>query len=208
MDSEDIKMKQQHTMMGSVFMLILILVSINGIFAFAISSAYYSDNPLYMKAGETQDIFLTLQNLAGSEEVSVRAEITGGTEYVQLIDASDIYLVPVGEKTKVNMRVSAPLSAKKGDSFPVNILFTTVKSGEGGTLAIASSIGQGFTIVIGEERDFIVTPEQVETPSQEIESPLSSVIMYVVIGCVLVLIVLYFLKSSKKKANARKKFQR
>lgn len=202
-------MKQQNrtTLKLPVFFLSILFV-LHGVFAFAISSAYYQDNPLYMKAGETQDIFLTLQNLAGEDDVSVRAEITGGTEYVKLIDASDIYLVPVGEKTKVNLRVSAPISAKKGDSFPVNIIFTTVQSGQGGTLALASSIGQRFTFVIGEEKDFRVSPKPLETPKQENKSNLFLIIMSIVIGFVVILLIVYFLKSSKKKTNTRKKFQR
>ena len=202
-------MKQLNNIITRVFFFaVVILFASQSVFAFAISSAYYADNPLYLKAGETQDIFLTLQNLAGSEDVSVRAEITGGAEYSQLIDLSNVYLVPVGEKTKVNLRVSAPTSAKKGDSFPVNIIFTTVKGGEGGTLALASSIGQGFKVVIGEEKDFIGPPQQPHTPAQESKSRMPSLLIYGVIGLIFLLLIAYFLKYSARKNSSRKRFKR
>ena len=204
-------MEQINNYMKAALLLSIFILSVQSIFAFAISSAYYPDNPLYSRAGETQDVFMTLQNLAGSEDVHIRAVITKGNEYISLTDPSDVYLVPVGQKTKVNFRVTAPASAKKGDSFPVTIDFTTIKSGEGGTLAIASSIGQRFNIVIGEEKDFAPQPtqpvSQPELPRQEnkLNSPM---IFALVLGSlILIILILYFLKKSPKK-TAKRKLQR
>ena len=133
-------------------MVSLILFS-SSVFAFAVSSQYYGGNPLYLQPGESTEMFFTLQNLASEEDVRLQAEITDGANIIELTDASDIYDVRVGEKVKVNFMVTAPADAKKGDSFPVTIMFGTITSGEG-PIGLSGNIGKGFNVVIGEPSDF------------------------------------------------------
>src|SRR3989344_5269782 len=130
----------------------IILVS-TGILAFAVSSQYYNGNPLYLQPGESMEMFFTLQNLASEEGVRLQAAITEGENIIEVTDSSDIYNVPSGEKTKVNFIVTAPADAKKGDSFPITIMFGTITSGEG-PIGLSGNIGKGFNIVIGEPSDF------------------------------------------------------
>ena len=133
-------------------MVSLILFS-SSVFAFAVSSQYYEGNPMYLQPGESTEMFFTLQNLASEEDVRLQAEITDGANIIELTDASDIYDVRVGEKVKVNFMVTAPADAKKGDSFPVTIMFGTITSGEG-PIGLSGNIGKGFNVVIGEPSDF------------------------------------------------------
>jgi len=79
----------------------LILLS-NSILAFAVSSQYYGNNPLYLQPGESVEMFFTLQNLASTEDVRLQATVTEGEDIIELTDSSEIYDVPSGEKTKVN----------------------------------------------------------------------------------------------------------
>ncbi|MBI2043610.1 hypothetical protein HYT25_04445 [Candidatus Pacearchaeota archaeon] len=145
---------RQKTMYKEIFsvMIGVILISSN-VLAFAVSSQYYGNNPLYLQPGESMETFFTLQNLASSEDVRLQARITEGADIIEMTDSSDIYDVPAGEKTRVNFIVTAPASAKKGDSFPVTIMFGTITSGEG-PIALSGSIGKGFNLVIGAPSDF------------------------------------------------------
>ena len=145
---------KQNTNCKKVFLfLIAMILSVNSILAFAVSSRYYEDNPLYLQPGESTETFFTLQNLASPNDVSLQARIIKGEEIIELTDSSEIYYVPTGEKKIVNFIVAAPIDAKKGDVFPVTILFTTMTVGEG-PIALGGSVGKGFNLVIGEPSDF------------------------------------------------------
>lgn len=133
-------------------MIAVILVSSN-ILAFAVSSRYYERNPLYLQPGESTETFFTLQNLASEEDVHLQARIIAGEDVIELTDSSDIYVVPAGEKKRVNFIVTVPADAKKGDTFPITIMFGTITSGEG-PIALSGSIGKGFNVVIGNPEDF------------------------------------------------------
>ena|SRR3989338_2284342 len=174
----------------------IILVS-TGILAFAVSSQYYGNNPLYLQPGESTEIFFTLQNLASEEDVSLQATVTEGEDIIELTDSSEIYSVPSGEKTKVNFRVTAPADAKKGDNFPITIMFGTITSGEG-PIGLSGNIGKGFNLIVGEASDFD------ENGNLKINL---SWLVYTMIATAIAAVgaaVFYFVKkksSSKKRAN-------
>jgi len=137
--------------MKTINMLIIGIIFLTPyLMAFAVSSQYYDNNPLYMKPGESVETFFTLQNVAGETNITVKAEITDGKNIVELSDVSDIYIVPKGEKTRVNFKVMAPSDSKIGDKFPLTIMFKTVTSQGENPIALSSSIGKGFEVIIGE----------------------------------------------------------
>lgn len=147
----------QKTMCKKIFLIMMTMVLISSnILAFAVSSQYYGGNPgnpLYLQPGGSIETFFTLQNLAGTEDIRLHARITEGQDIIELTDSSDIYDVPLGEKTRVNFIVTAPAGAKKGDTFPVTIMFGAITSGEG-PIGLSGSIGKGFNVVIGDPSDF------------------------------------------------------
>ena len=83
-----------------LFLLTGILLS-SSIFAFAVSSQYYENNPMYLLPGETQDIKLMLQNHAGSEDVNVKVEVRDGGEIIELKELSDTFVIPKGDKIDI-----------------------------------------------------------------------------------------------------------
>lgn len=172
----------------------LILLSVYHVNAFAISSKYYEDNPLFVAPGDTKEVELTLQNLAGTEDVKVKAEVSRGTEVIELIDASDIYTIPVGGKITARFKVEMPKNAKVKDTYSIDIRFTTVTEGELGALGLGSSIIQRFDVIAGENSSIF---EEKPIPLYE----------YVAIGiaAVLILIILVILAKKKKKRKISKK---
>ena len=177
-----------------LIMTAVILISSN-VLAFAVSSQYYGGNPLYLQPGESTETFFTLQNLASTEDVRLQARITDGNDIIKLTDSSDIYDVPAGEKTKVNFIVTAPANAKKGDTFPVTIMFSTATGGEGGPIALSGNIGKGFDVAIGAPSDFEI---------KETKFPLT--ILYVITAIILAITTLIIIrkKLSKTKINKTK----
>ena len=96
----------------SIITLSLLCSIVPNVLAFAVSSQYYDTNPLYMQPGETVETFFTLQNLAGDRNVTIMARITYGEKIITLLDESDIYNVPLGEKKKVNFKITIPSDTK------------------------------------------------------------------------------------------------
>ena len=134
------------------FLATLILLS-SSILAFAVSSQYYEGNPLYLQPGEIREVKIMLQNHAGTEDVNVKAEIIEGQNIIQLNEPNDIFLVPKGEKIDVYFKINIPQDAKKGDIFPVTIMFASTTTSTG-SIGLSGSIGKGFNVVIGNPRDF------------------------------------------------------
>jgi len=146
---------KQKTILKEIFLVMVAIILISGnVLAFAVSSRYYEDNPLYLQPGESTETFFTLQNLAGTNDISLKAGIIVGENIVEITDNSDTYNVPLGEKAKVNLKITVPIDAKKGDMFPVTLMFTTIVTENEGPIALGGSVGKGFNVVIGEPSDF------------------------------------------------------
>lgn len=176
-----------------VMSLILIMSIISGssfVSAFGIGSAYYKENPLEISAGETKEIIFNLQNGPGPEDITARASITKGSE-IMTIDSNDIF-VPVGGSVDVKASVNIPIDAKIGDIYPVEIAFITVTKAGAGTFGFGSSVERSFNVVI--------VPTAEERARLAEQKPISSWIIYLIIGIVIIiLIILAILFRLKKK---------
>ncbi len=124
------------------------ILLINGIFAFAVTSLYWEEYPVTINPGEIKDIKIVLQNAAGAEDITVKGVIIKGSEIAQLIDESDIYTVPIGEKIDVNIRISVPKDVEINDRYDLELSFTTVTSEEAGTFVFGSAIDKIIPVVI------------------------------------------------------------
>ena len=186
------KMKQRNMIYKGILTIVatIILFSFN-INAFAVSSQYYGGNPMYLQPGETTNIKLMLQNQAGARDVIIKMSITEGSDVIEPVESNDVLTVPKGNKIDVNFIVTAPSSAKKGDTFPISIEFTTVTSSEG-PIALGGSIGKGFNLVIGEPSDFEV---------RETKFPLTA--LYVITAIILGIITLIIIRKKLSKNKSR-----
>lgn len=170
-----------------IFIAVLFVVLLtNNIIAFGIGAAYHKDNPLNMYPGETKEINFNLQNKAGSEPITVRPSIKTGSEFLKFKDDSDI-LVDVGGSIDITIIAFIPEEAKVGDSYPVEVEFTTVTSTATGPLGLSSSVGRIFNIIIVE------SPEDEKKPFE-----LKNSLIYIIIGILaLIIIAIIFLKKRK-----------
>ncbi len=163
--------------------------------AFAVSSTYWSENPLTLYPGETKDFSFTLQNLAGSEEVKLKAMITQSSEVVSIIDPTNIYSVPAGRKTSVNLRVVIPEGTSVGKVYPFEIVFTTVAETEQGAFGIGSSIKQSFNVEVVEKPK----PAEEVLPQEKPEEKISTWVTIGVVILILLVVIVIILKKRKKK---------
>lgn len=128
---------------------IFILLAANAL-AFAVSAKYHEGNPLFLEPGKSQEVKFTLQNLGGTEDVFIMAEILTGKTFLRFTDASDVYTVPAGGKATVNLIAEIPNNAEIKDAYRVDIRFTTATPNTPGSFILGSSIIQRFDIIVGE----------------------------------------------------------
>jgi hypothetical protein len=129
--------------------LIVTLFLVSHISAFAISAEYHEGNPLYILPGESKEVPFILQNLGGTSDVDIKLEIGTGKEFIKINDPSDIYIIPAGSRTSVNLTMSIPANAKLKEIYPVSLDFVTLSKSESGAFTLSSAISQRFNAIIG-----------------------------------------------------------
>ena len=180
--------------LGIGILLIGILV-MNSVLAFAVSSKYWEENPLTIGPGETEKAFIVLQNMAGTETVRARVTVMEGSDIATLDNPEMIYEIPVGERVNVNFTVTIPTESITGNAVsPIspggiyNVIFdvTTVNIQDAGSFGF----GAGMQKVI---------PISVVLPLEE-KTNLSPFMYYLIVGVLaLVIAVVGILIIRKKK---------
>ena len=159
-------------------MLILIIGSVS---AFAVSSAYWKENPIVIYPGQTKDIQVILQNMAGTEDILAKGTILD-SKIANITDEDDVYLVPLGGKTTVNIRLSIPEDAEIDETYDeLRVSFTTLATDTG-----------GFGFGSGVERIFPV--KVVKEPEPET----ASWIIYLAVGILVALLIVFFVLRKKR----------
>lgn len=189
--AKQIKQKMGMQKLGLVFMVLIILFS-GYVFAFGVGSAYHKDHPLEISPGETMEIIFNLQNGPGPDDITARGSVTKGSEIMEMVDSGNI-LVVVGGSVDVKVRVSMPSDAKIGDVYPVEISFTTITEGEAGAFGLGSSVGRGF--------DVIVVPTAEERARLAEQGVITSWIVYLIVGIVILIIILVIWFVPKKRKS-------
>jgi len=129
---------------------VIFLICMSSVSAFAISSPYWSGNSLTLNAGESTDVIMVLQNLAGTSDIQVKAVITEGSSLVKIADESSTYIIPAGGKTTVTLEATVPSNAETGQVYDVKIDFSEMKETGSGEFGLGTAIGQRFSIIVGE----------------------------------------------------------
>src|SRR3989344_7195538 len=105
----------------------IFLFSLSFVFAFGPSSPYWKDRPIYLNPGESLTFDITLQNLVGGEEVTLKAS-TNNNEIVLLPEGNPKeYIIPFGrDDIKVPVKISVPKSADIGTRYDIAVSFKQV----------------------------------------------------------------------------------
>jgi hypothetical protein len=178
--------------LGVWMLWVLVVLMCSFVSAFAVSSTYYGDNPFTAMPGESNDIVMTLQNLASDEDVKVRADISSGGEVISITDESNEYIIPGKGKVTVNLRVSVPEGAEVEYVYPVDIRFSTITERESGVFGLGSSIGKKFDVIV----EPIPVPEE---PSLAPAYGWGSTTVIIIVVVVVMLLIIWWLIRRKNK---------
>ena len=182
------KIKQRYNL--GIAILLISILSIPNVLAFAVSTAYWEGSPLKIMAGETKDIQVVLQNMAGGEDITVKAKISEGEDIARIIDASDIYKIPLGTKKEVNIQIKVPKDYKIGDIDAIKLSFTTLTTGAGGGFGFGSSIDKTIPVLIVNQKG-------------ETKEPINIwlVVLFLVILILIIGIIIVIIKKKNKSGN-------
>lgn len=119
-------------------------------YGFGVTSAYWDTNPLQLHPGEEKTVELELQNMAGGEDIALRAKITEGADIATILGDTDKYLVPFGRKdiiVKVLIKLSP--DAVPGEKKDVAVSFAQVADESSGEMIqMVSGVGKKIPILV------------------------------------------------------------
>lgn len=174
-----------------VAFVILFALKVNSV---GVSSEYFTENPLIMSPGETKDIQITLQNMVGSEDVTLKGSITQGQDIATITDTNSVYLIPFGQKDiKVNIKVSIPAETQIGSSKDIIVSFLTVTPGDTtGTIRMGMGIDKLIPVKVQ-----LKEQQNIKSPTQNYTGLIWGIIAIII----LVIIFLLLRKKQTKKSQ-------
>ena len=133
---------------GKGIMIILVIFLLASfVNAFGVASSYWKGNPVTISPGETKTISLGLQNMVGTEDVTLKAVLKEGAGIASVEEKT--YFVKAGTKnTEVPIRVSIPDNAEIDTPYLVTVSFQTVTSGDGAAVVIGTGIDTSFDVLV------------------------------------------------------------
>ena len=177
----------ENTKRGKKVIVMFVMLIMLSSFVVAFGVNYPGDvqqRQLNLFLGDEKELTFFVQ-LASGEGNTVNVEIKKGFEILTLTSPSTLS-VPTRTLTEVNFDLKVPSDARIGDTYPVEIAFTSAGSGTG-------------TVVIGNRITAIFDAEIVERPRLvEEKSSTALVLILLAIGVVILALIIYFLVRRKK----------
>ena len=181
---------------GIVWIITAILL-LESISAFAVSSEFWEQNPLNMYPGETKEVPVILQNLAGTEDASAKGLILEGSEIAEFLDDSDL-MIPLGQKKTVIVKITIPEEVAIGTNYNLKLSFSTTAGGQEGSVGFANNIERNIPIIVIEKTAEQIQQEEGITGKTIFETgPVPYVILILVV--VLIAVIVIFIKKKKQK---------
>lgn len=176
-----------------IIIILLSILSVNGVFALGISSPYWKSNPLKMYPGETREVSFVLAN-AIDEQTDAEAfvDLKESAGIAEIISKTE-YSIPPGEKDKVVLKISIPKEAQIGDSY--NVQFSVRPSPEEGTgnVQLEVEYNVDFPVVVVVESEITPQPE-----GPQIQNEKTNTIIITLIIIIIIIIALYLVLKRKK----------
>lgn len=120
------------------------------VYSLGVTTPYWDTKPLNMVPGQSIEVELLLQNMAGGDDVTLVGSVTQGADIALITDANKEYQVPFGEKNvPVHVRVTLPANASVHDKLRiVGVSFKQVTTKGGSMLQIGAGVGSSFPVII------------------------------------------------------------
>jgi len=127
------------------------------------------------------------------DPMNVKVTVIEGSEVIELLYNTDIFLVNPGDKVPVNFRILSPSGSEIGDSFHVKLGFASSEEGSG-ALAFGTAIEKNFDVLLVELPIYEAAPEEKETGNAAVIISIAIILLLI-----LVIIVLKVKKNQKVK---------
>lgn len=173
---------------------ILLVTSVN---AFGVTTFYYEGHPLILNPGSARDTQLILQNEKGSDPVTIKVELTSGSDIAQITGRTQFDLNSGANNIPVDIKITLPENAIIGDEYTVGVTFNTVAKPGNKMLELGTQISKSIPVVVSEIRE---TPEFVVIPKKTLKDMIPfGGLSSIIIVLVLLALVIFIIRKKKKK---------
>jgi len=165
--------------------------------AAGVATPYWKNNPLLLSPGESNTVYLSLQN-TGDEGMVLNASITSSEGIASL--KKTLYEVGAGEvDVPVEIKVSVPKDSQIGSEYTVSISFKQISDESGEMLQVAAGFTTSFPVKV------VSTEESVLYGNK---SEMGSIYDWIVIIAIVIALVLVFVfVRFRRKKKSSKKFK-
>lgn len=133
----------------TIIAILSLFILINFVSAAGIVSPYWKDYPLEMYFGETKTANFILQNMVGTEDITVKAEIVDGTNIATL--EQDTYTAPIGTSdTIIPITITIPKEFDKSVQ-KVTLKVKSVTQDTGGMITLGTGWTTSFNVILSEK---------------------------------------------------------
>ena len=190
----------------TIFTFLMAMVTAAGVV-----TPYFEENPLRMYPGESTTVELFLQNMVGSDDIILIAEISSEGNIASLVQDDPEYLVPSGtEDIPVPIKIEIPEDIEERGKREVSVSFKRMGDSSGGMVNVISSMTTKiFVEIVGVEES---------TFFQESDPWNNKNYLYIISGLIILGIIIAWIihkrkkgkfnyKPKQEKHNFHKKFQ-
>jgi hypothetical protein len=142
-------------MKKSMVFIVLVMLSLNFVSAFAISTLYSDNYPLRMKPGEVKETFFLLRNVVeGDSDAVVIGSLNRGVEVATLVEGQRSYDLPFGDEAEVFVRLEVPKDAVPGTIYDIGAVFSPIpRDLAAGNVQLVLNLGAAFPVIIVGENE-------------------------------------------------------
>jgi len=182
--------------LASIFLAFMLSVGMAS--AFGVATPYWDDNPLRMYPGESAEVTLNLQNMVGSEDVTLSAEFTKDGNGIATFVGGLEYLVPFGrDDVPVLISIDVPETDTVGGTRYIELAFSQVSTDNGGMVSVVGGFNTKFPVyvVAEEESTFYLAPPVEEESGEEKDRG----VWYLVGAIVIIIIVILWILLRRRR---------
>jgi len=143
---------------------VLMLLIVNLIDAVGVGSPYTYDSPLEMHSGQTEEVYLSLQNAEIKEGVVFIGTIIKGSEIASL--DKERYEIGYNEEgVYAVLKISVPFDVSNGTNYNIIVQFSQEDSKDEGMVSIGREITRGFNVIAVDEKESaqLLSEENIES---------------------------------------------